>query len=305
MKPEIKVSFKSFWQPFNPKKMPQDYFFEYVLSQAYDVTYDDENPDIVFYSVFGQPPNKKDYKKEPLFISFSGEPTEINSYADLHLGFDVNDRDDYFRLPLWVMYILWDTEQIKNKLLFQNRTGQGSHDAPEMNISHKDNPLRLTNILHRIPEQFKKYFCNFTYSNPVNSRIEFFMKLKKYKFIHSTGKLANNTPRMNCKVLELSDYKFTIAFENTLKTGYVTEKLLEPLISGSVPIYFGDSQALQDFNPHAFIHVNKYGSFDDVIDFIRFIDNNDSLYFDYLNQPIFNTLPQYPTYLLKKIQKLL
>lgn len=302
---EIKISYKSFWQPFNPQKMPQDYFFEYTLSQQYLVTYDDENPDIVFYSVFGEPPNKKDYKKEPLFISYSGEPVEINSQADLHLGFDINERKDYFRLPLWVMYILWDTEQIKNKLLLQGRTGQGSHDAPEMFISHKENPLRLTNIVKRVPNQNKKRFCNFTYSNPVGSRIEFFMKLKKYKFVHSTGTLANNSKRIQCKVTELSDYKFTIAFENTLKRGYITEKLVEPLIAGSVPIYFGDSHSSNDFNPDSFIDVSKFSSFDETIDYLKFLDDNETEYLKYLNSPIFNVLPQYPVCLLEKIKEFL
>lgn len=306
MKPEIRISFVSFWNPFNPRKMPQDYFFEYVLSQEYEVIYDDISPQIVFYSVFGELPKKSDYKKEPLFISFSGEPCEISSYADLHLGFDINDRKDYFRLPLWVMYILWDTEQIKNKLLHQRKIGQGSHNASEMNFDIYENPLRLTNILNRHYKPSKKNkFCNFTYSNPVPSRIEFFMKLKKYKFVHSTGSLANNSPKMNCKVTELPDYKFTIAFENTLKRGYVTEKLLEPLIAGSIPLYFGDSQALTDFNPDAFINISNFSSFDDAIDFIRFVDSNDFYSSEYLRQPIFNILPQYPVYLLKKIKELL
>lgn len=37
----------------------------------------------------------------------------------------------------------------------------------------------------------------------------------------------------------LGQYKFTIAFENTAYPGYVTEKIIDAMVAGSVPIYLG------------------------------------------------------------------
>ena len=41
------------------------------------------------------------------------------------------------------------------------------------------------------------------------------------------------------KLSLLARYKFTLAFENSRAAGYVTEKLFQPLIAGSLPIYWG------------------------------------------------------------------
>ena len=51
-------------------------------------------------------------------------------------------------------------------------------------------------------------------------------------------------------MLDWSDarYKFTLAFENTVTPDYVTEKLYEPLIAGSVPVYRG-APNVADFAP--------------------------------------------------------
>ena len=74
----------------------------------------------------------------------------------------------------------------------------------------------------------------------MRSRIEFFELLSRYRCVDCTGPLLNNTGYlMRSKVHELSAYRYTIAFENTIRPGYVTEKLLEPLAAGSVPIYLG------------------------------------------------------------------
>ncbi len=62
----------------------------------------------------------------------------------------------------------------------------------------------------------------------------------------------------------LGDYTFTVAFENQTALGYVTEKLLEPLQAGSIPIYWGAAEAKSDFNPEAFIFADDFESFDDL-----------------------------------------
>lgn len=59
--------------------------------------------------------------------------------------------------------------------------------------------------------------------------------------------------RFENKPLIFARYKFVLVIENCFQYGYVTEKLGEPLISGSIPIYFGDYN-IEFFIPDLFSH---------------------------------------------------
>lgn len=301
MKPVLKIMYHNFWGGFSPNYMPQDYFFEFVLSHGYDVVYDNESPDIVFCGVFGQPAKRSQFNGDPFIIQYNNEPDFL--YPDyLKHEFDIRigsrEGNGYFRTPQWAAYIIWDQTNLNTRYKLQDNpyVGQGCHHTPGFGLQVDNgldkNPLFISNILKRHEKQpsRKFHFCNFTYSNPMGSRIEFFHQLSKYKFIQSTGPVLNNTGyRMKSKTKELPAYKFTIAFENSIQPGYVTEKLLDPLVAGSVPIYWGDESILGDFNRNAFIYVNDFDNFDQVVEYIKEVDNNDELYQNYLKQPIFGS----------------
>jgi len=55
-----------------------------------------------------------------------------------------------------------------------------------------------------------------------------------------------------------SQYKFTIAFENYSRRGYNTEKLLDPMVANSLPIYLGNPNIAEHFNPKSFINAHEY-----------------------------------------------
>jgi hypothetical protein len=113
----------------------------------------------------------------------------------------------------------------------------------------------------------KKYFCNFLYSHPVPYREEFFRQLSKYKKVDAPGLSMNNMPGIDEKYPEdkweskkhfLSNYKFTIAFENYVYPGYQTEKLYDAMQVNSIPIYCGDPYVGQVFNTGSFINTGDY-----------------------------------------------
>lgn len=54
----------------------------------------------------------------------------------------------------------------------------------------------------------------------------------------------------------LAAYKFTIAFENSRAPGYYTEKILDPMLAGSIPVYWGDPGIASHFNPRSFLSVD-------------------------------------------------
>ena len=113
----------------------------------------------------------------------------------------------------------------------------------------------------------KTKFCNFLYSHKVPYREAFFTQLSKYKKVDAPGRSMNNMPgidsiykgdKWEAKKQFLSDYKFTIAFENDIFPGYQTEKMYDAMLSDSIPIYCGDPFIGDVFNGNSFINVHDY-----------------------------------------------
>nr|WP_255670504.1 glycosyltransferase family 10 [Mucilaginibacter sp. UR6-11] len=112
----------------------------------------------------------------------------------------------------------------------------------------------------------KKYFCNFLYSHKVPYREEFFRQLSKYKKVDAPGKSMNNMESIDQRYSGdmwqrkrsfLSDYKFTIAFENDIYPGYQTEKLYDAMQANSIPVYCGDPFIGTIFNTASFINATE------------------------------------------------
>jgi hypothetical protein len=108
----------------------------------------------------------------------------------------------------------------------------------------------------------RKGFACFVASNPRGSvRNRFFRSLHRRKPVVSAGRHFNNTGKpLADKLRLLNDFRFNLAFENTSSPGYVTEKLVEPLLAGSIPIYWGAPDVSRDFNLGCMINVADFVS---------------------------------------------
>ena len=149
----------------------------------------------------------------------------------------------------------------------------------------------------------KQRFCNFVASqlNRISEgsilRYDFVKQLLEYKQVDCAGSVLNNTDELQRKsprgesdwargkLRYIAQYRFTVAFENKSQPFYITEKILHPLMVGSIPIYWGAPNIAQFFNPASFINCHDYASFDAVIERIKEIDSNPELYQQYLNAP--------------------
>jgi len=112
----------------------------------------------------------------------------------------------------------------------------------------------------------KTEFCNFIYSSRVPFRERFFKELARRRPVSAPGKSMNNCSDLSSrtsanweedKAKYLRKFKFTIAFENSRRIGYATEKLYETWRADTVPIYWGDPCLNQIANPDALIIVNS------------------------------------------------
>jgi hypothetical protein len=150
----------------------------------------------------------------------------------------------------------------------------------------------------------KEFFCNFIYSNGNSrDRVEFFHKMSHYKHVESCGHVERNNDALTHAAYSKEGYllkqafqarcKFSIAMENTYFPGYNTEKITDPFVARSVPIYKGDPKIAETFNPPAFINLDDFKSDEEAIEFIEAVDQDDSLYQAYLDAPPFvgNAVP--------------
>ena len=101
------------------------------------------------------------------------------------------------------------------------------------------------------------------------------------------GKYKNNINEyVKNKIEFLSNYKFSIAMENSEGDGYLSEKIYQSYISGTIPIYFGDYMIDEYFNPKSFILIKSEKDIYNKIEFIKKIDNDEKLYKNILKQNI-------------------
>lgn len=264
---EVKINYFGFTEDFDQ----QNNFLLNILAKNFKPVISDK-PDFVFCSWFYRESRNKKKKfpfKNCIKIFFSQEPLRIRS---LRYHYIAADR-------------VFKTFQ-KDKFLLYNY-------CPPINSEQRKT----------LPDSLaKRKFCNFVYSNfscgnNAQNRVDFCKKLAQYKHIDCPGKVLNNMKNsinardgvdwVQGKMDFISNYKFTIAFENNIFRGYTTEKLYQPFLANSIPIYSGNPDVLEDYNPKAFINVADYKNFDEVIEKVIELDNNDELYMQMLREPVY------------------
>jgi hypothetical protein len=288
MKQQLRVAFAYFWPGFTPDHFRA--FFPYVY-EKYDLV-PSADPQIVFYSVFS--PQFRAYadareihpvaRLQPgnyLRVFFTGENFEPDMDAcEFAMTFSaLTSHPNHLRLPLWV---------------YENR---GWGFGPERLIKPPDADWE------KIAAE-KTRFCNFVYLHEVPFRDAIFRTLSTYKRIDSAGRHLNNMggtgvpyapSRVAGKIEFFRQYKFTLAIENTIWPGYMTEKLVDPMYAASIPIYVGDPQAKLSFDPASYIDFSCASSLGEMLDRVRNLDNDPSLYLKMLAAPFYraNAVPDY------------
>lgn len=238
------------------------------LARHYDIEESDD-PDYVIYGVVGcRHLNYQDSVRIMWTIEALVPDFNLCDYA---IGFDhISFGDRYFRSLTWRMDIMEELCQ---------------HDRKR---THGD-----------FVAASKTRFCNYLYSNPSPHprREDFFHLLDRYKTVDSAGAHLNNmgtefagSRRTRNWVRESIEfrkpYKFSIAFENALHDGYTTEKLPAAFLADTVPIYWGNRLVDRDYNTRAMINCHEYDSFDDVVERVRELDEDDEKWRQVVSQPI-------------------
>jgi hypothetical protein len=134
--------------------------------------------------------------------------------------------------------------------------------------------------------QYEKKDVCMLVSSLVNKskRLEYLKELMSCIDIDSYGKVFNNLSLKDDKGRDTKldlyrQYKFVIAFENSVSKDYVTEKFYDPLIAGSVPVYFG-APNIEEFSlgDNSFINVRDFNGTEELACFIKECCRDESLY---------------------------
>ena len=267
----IKIGFADFWDGFQHNNN----FFLDLFTEMYDDVQHvpAQQANIVIYSCFGQTHHQID-RSSCTKIFYTGENIRPNySECDYSFSFDFDEYDGKnIRIPLWMLQIDWF-----NKITYKNP----NYVLPFGDIN--DNSYIKTP---------KSKFCAAIFNNPEKQRVEAYQKLNNYKKVDGYGKpFSNWFYGEEVKYRILAHYKFSLCFENSSYPGYYTEKLFHAKTAGTVPIYWSDKQVDRDFNPKSYIHLADFNSIDDLVKHIDEVDNNDDLYNQYHQQPLFTTMP--------------
>uniref|UniRef100_A0A3B4CPM8 Fucosyltransferase n=1 Tax=Pygocentrus nattereri TaxID=42514 RepID=A0A3B4CPM8_PYGNA len=120
--------------------------------------------------------------------------------------------------------------------------------------------------------------------NEEQERVQFYWRLRRYIRVDIYGRRALRL--VNESVLQtISNYKFYLAFENSLHTDYITEKLWHnALQAGAVPVVLGPPRENYErfLPPDAFIHVHDFKSPRALAAYLMYLDRNPTEYGRYL-----------------------
>ena len=243
------------------------FYFNYVknmLTDTYDFIFEQEKPDYLMFSFYGCTHNDLKYKNaikiaiyEEGFIPSFTEEDYIFGLA--HIFY----LDRYFRKATLIEYL--QKYNLKNKDFRKAR--QKALNGPK-----------------------REKFCGAVLNNETNLnhfREKFVKELSKYKRVDSGGEIDNNLGyNVTDKIQFFSSYKFSIAFEKNTADGYATDHILNSLLAGTVPIYYGDYLIDEYINPETYILVRNDIDLLDKIEYIKQVDQDDNLYKSFLQKDV-------------------
>ena len=214
----------------------------------HEITNNKKDSDIVVYNILNN-----NFTANKINIILSGETHDINDNVDLYIGSlvkKIGKKQIYY--PFMYSSLFNHRKSVDNKDYINN----------------------------------KNKFCAYMYNASYPHRVKIFNLINKYKKVDSLGNCSKNTDNTNTRFIENDDetyndiavniyrnYKFVIAVENKNIDGYNTEKLINPLISNSIPLYWGNDKIFKYINKKRVIYIPDYTD-EELLKKIDILDNN-------------------------------
>ncbi|KAF7236406.1 Galactoside 3(4)-L-fucosyltransferase [Varanus komodoensis] len=134
-----------------------------------------------------------------------------------------------------------------------------------------------------VPPKSKLVAWVVSHWNPNFARVKYYAELKKYLQVDVYGRGHLPLPR-NKHLSTLSQYKFYLAFENSIHEDYITEKVWRnALLSWAVPVVLGPPRKNYEsfLPPESFIHVDDFPTAKELASFLQDLGRNTTRYESY------------------------
>jgi GR25 family glycosyltransferase involved in LPS biosynthesis len=283
------IAFADWWPGFNYNSNfylnALRHYYSTIVFEGIQYTIDSK-PNLVLFGPYSQ-----NWKQIPndipkVFVSAENWNIPTDDSISFFLTSSRNEDEKHMRLPTWMTFIDWFS---------------GSTTIP---TDSQDNPilmpLHYATTSHSKAFKNRQEFCAFVVSNPIcKERNEAFKAVNDYKRVHSGGALFNNIggqlalkyPGGGSGDLSkhhfFSNHKFTISFENSQASGYITEKVLHSKMAGCIPIYWGDKDTDTDFTSNSFINLSNIGDKPEkIVEIIKMLESNPDMCEKIANTPI-------------------
>ena len=245
-KKEIKIKSIGLFDKSNHAK-----WLKSKLDDEFILVFEEDNPDYLIYNVFTDEDIQNKYNNSIKIAIYTENIMPDLNLADYIIGhYHIIYLDRYFKYSIVFWSNFKDIDKKRSEIL--------------------KNPIR-------------KKFCAAVISNcglKFNKfRLNFIDKLSEYKIVDMGGKCHNNIKRdVKNKIEFLSSYKFSIAMENSNGDGYISEKIIDSFLAGTIPIYYGDYLIDEFINPKSFILIKGENDIEKKIEYIKKIDIDNNLY---------------------------
>lgn len=231
------------------------------LRLHYDVAVDPSAPDVIFCG------DDKGTEHEKYPGALKIQLLHENRYPDFSryhyaIGLRTLDHPRWFRQPLYV------------------RTSR-----PEQLLKPSDYAARTA--------ASKSKFCTLVATNAnkirVWRRLAMADALDRGKPLDFGGPYRNNVGGpVADKLAFYAPYRFAVAFENGGMRGHTTEKIVDAMIAGCIPVFWGNPDIAREFNPKSFVNAHEFPTMQAIVERVLHLENTPAEYERMLAEPWFH-----------------
>eukprot|EP00977_Amphora_coffeiformis_P004634 scaffold1000_cov166-Amphora_coffeaeformis.AAC.24 len=218
----------------------------------------------------------KEFQGKVLYIngeSHPSYPTELRKGL-YGIGHDPDD-ETHIRVYFGALFLAEFPIQIQETLFYPDKKVKNTRDnfllyAQGHCVSHRDKAFRELSKINTVYAGGKCPSGAGRIANDAMQRV----------------KLTERTYEWKENSKHFSTYRFGLTMENALHDGYITEKIFNAFLGGTIPIYYGPKDEIVDiFNPNAFIYydVNNPQA---ALKRIQYLESNQTAYEEVLHAPI-------------------
>ena len=275
---KIPVYFCDFWKWNLPDTPGGRCFIWDCISDLCELA-DPQRAEIIIHGNYGQevrhwPKKKKIYHTQEPYGKYPLD-AGLRTEADICFSYDP-DGPRNVRVPNWLNYLV---------------DGGRAAESVFPDISPELDYMRPAAVAPAGVFRHRAGFCLAMVSNPAcRARNAIMDALAERNLLASGGAWMNNQGKRIHKYREAGHYKYILAYENCRQPGYVTEKIVDAVNYGGIPVWWGALQT--DFNPARMLDRSRFPDDAALIARMEYLADHPAEYARIVSEPLFREDPR-------------